>query len=274
MFDPAPRVTGQALAQLGMSRKVDVDHVLPVAEVFGPTFQGEGPHTGRTARFVRLGRCNLSCGRGSGASWACDTPYTWDTERFDLTKECPDTDVDALLTRAAAIPAQITVLTGGEPLLHQRKAAFEYFLGMLCQPPGRPFGQIHVETNGTIAPTAIVGQFVDHFTVSPKLANSGESTKHRIRSMALRSFNHVGELYGATVAFKFVCTDPHDLVEVNRLVLDHDLDPANVWIMPGGTTATEIVRRHRELADAILQRGYNTTTRLHTLLWPTEERGR
>lgn len=273
MITPSPRVSGQAFAQLGASQHADTAHVLPLAEVFGPTVQGEGPHCGRPARFIRLGRCNLSCGKGN-ASWQCDTPYTWDTERFDVDRECPDTDVDEVLTRAAAIPARITVLTGGEPLVHQRKAAFEYLLWMLVHPPGRPFGQIHVETNGTIAPTATVGLAVDHFTVSPKLANSGESIRHRVRSMALRAFNNVPELYGATVAFKFVCTDPQDLVEVDQLVVDHDLDPDRVWIMPGGTTVTEIVRHHRELADAVLQRGYSTTTRLHTLLWPTEGRGR
>lgn len=49
---------------------------LVVSEVFGPTFQGEGPSLGRRAGFVRLGRCNLDC------SW-CDTPNTWDWSRFD-----------------------------------------------------------------------------------------------------------------------------------------------------------------------------------------------
>ncbi|MDQ3757733.1 MAG: 7-carboxy-7-deazaguanine synthase QueE, partial [Actinomycetota bacterium] len=34
---------------------------LVVSEVFGPTWQGEGPSVGRTAAFVRLGRCNLAC---------------------------------------------------------------------------------------------------------------------------------------------------------------------------------------------------------------------
>jgi organic radical activating enzyme len=269
---PTPRVSGQAVAQLA-AEQVDIEHVLPLAEVFGPTFQGEGPHCGRPARFIRLGRCNLSCGQGK-ASWACDTPHTWDGDRFNLTEECPDTDVDAVLTAAAAIPAQITVLTGGEPLLHQRKAAFEYLLGMLAKPPGRALGEVHVETNGTIAPTTTVGVFVDHFTVSPKLANSGEPLGRRIRSTALRSFIHVPELYGASVAFKFVCTDPDDLNEVDQLVVDHALPREKVWIMPAGTQPSEIVGRHRLLADAILERGYSTTTRLHSLLWPNEGRGR
>jgi organic radical activating enzyme len=49
---------------------------LLVAEMFGPTFQGEGPSAGQRAVFVRTSRCNLSC------SW-CDTPHTWDWSRFD-----------------------------------------------------------------------------------------------------------------------------------------------------------------------------------------------
>ena len=32
-----------------------------ISEIFGPTFQGEGPSAGQRAGFVRLGRCNLTC---------------------------------------------------------------------------------------------------------------------------------------------------------------------------------------------------------------------
>ena len=42
---------------------------LVVAEVFGPTVQGEGPSAGRRASFIRLGGCNLHC------DW-CDTKFT------------------------------------------------------------------------------------------------------------------------------------------------------------------------------------------------------
>ena len=54
----------------------ETEPTLVISEVFGPTVQGEGPTIGRRAAFVRLGRCNLDC------SW-CDTPYTWDWERYD-----------------------------------------------------------------------------------------------------------------------------------------------------------------------------------------------
>ena len=48
---------------------------LRVAEVFGPTFQGEGPSAGRRAAFIRLSGCGVGC------TW-CDEPQTWDWSRF------------------------------------------------------------------------------------------------------------------------------------------------------------------------------------------------
>jgi 7-carboxy-7-deazaguanine synthase len=53
---------------------------LLVSEVFGPTLQGEGPHTGQAAAYIRLGGCNLRC------RW-CGTAFTWDQNRHDLARE-------------------------------------------------------------------------------------------------------------------------------------------------------------------------------------------
>ena len=69
--------------------------VLVVAEVFGPTFQGEGPSAGRRAMFLRLGRCNLDC------AW-CDTPYTWDWSRFDPAVELHRRTVDDVMSELDA----------------------------------------------------------------------------------------------------------------------------------------------------------------------------
>src|SRR5690606_10255253 len=52
---------------------------LLVSEIFR-SVQGEGRHVGVPSVFLRLARCNLSC------RW-CDTPYTWDFERFDFERE-------------------------------------------------------------------------------------------------------------------------------------------------------------------------------------------
>lgn len=236
---------------------------LPLNEVFGPTFQGEGPYAGRLCHFVRLGHCNLSC------SW-CDTPYTWDKSRYDIEAENPWTPHAEIVGRlVGAERGSIVVLSGGEPLMHQRRPAFVRLLEGLG--PGRGH-TVHVETNGTIAPTPQVQNLVEHFTVSPKLANNGaDPERRRLRPAALEEFARLATFRAA--AFKFVATGPADLDEVDALVSSYIIPPPAVWIMPEGTTAPQVLDRHRQLAEHILDRGYNTSTRLHTLLW-NDERSR
>jgi 7-carboxy-7-deazaguanine synthase len=48
----------------------------------------------------------------------------------------------------------------------------------------------------------------------------------------------------------------------------------NVWVMPEGTSTAGLNSRSQQLADAVLARGLNLTTRrLHILIWGAE-RGR
>lgn len=225
---------------------------LPVNEVFGPTFQGEGPHTGRPCAFVRLGLCNLSC------EW-CDTPYTWDRTRFDLDVENPPTTVAEVGERLAATGCSLVVLTGGEPLVHHR--LLPHLLELEYD--------WHVETNGTIAPPLWWTAKVEHTSVSPKV-NTRDPLKKRIRHKALDAWTAIA--HADRACFKFVASTERDLEVVDGLVQLHDMPRHAVWVMPEGTTTTEVIHHHRQLADAILARGYSTTTRLHTLLW-NDERG-
>ena len=41
----------------------------------------------------------------------------------------------------------------------------------------------------------------------------------------------------------------------------------DVWVMPEGTDAAILTERQRALAPAVIERGWNLTTRLHILLW-------
>jgi 7-carboxy-7-deazaguanine synthase len=226
---------------------------LVVSEVFGPTFQGEGPSLGRRAGFVRLGRCNLDC------TW-CDTPYTWDWSRYDPATELRQVEVAAIVDQLAAMRPEIVVVTGGEPLLQQRRLVP---LLAACADRGWP---VEVETNGTRAPADEVAPLVARWNVSPKLANSGVAPEERIRPAALAALRATGR-----AAFKFVVAAEEDLGEVAALVEAHDLAP--VWSMPEGTDAATVAERTRQLAEPVLARGWNLTTRLHVLLWG-DERGR
>jgi len=226
---------------------------LLVAEIFGPTFQGEGASAGRLAAFVRLSRCNLAC------TW-CDTPYTWNRARFDLAAESRSMTESEVWEAVKAIPAGLVVITGGEPLLQQHRLVW---LADMCRASGR---RVEIETNGTIRPGHGILGAAHRFNVGLKLANSGMPAVRRLREDAIRLFVSSGR-----ARWKFVVTGPGDLDEIAGLQRRFDLDP--VWVMPEGVSGDQILARLRELADPVLQRGWNLTPRLHTLLWG-DARGR
>lgn len=227
--------------------------MLTVAEVFGPTLQGEGPSLGRRCAFVRLGGCNLDC------SW-CDTPYTWDWSRFRPEDELRRLDAAGVLDAVEAMAVDMLVVTGGEPLLQSRA------LVPLLDGAAERGWRVEVETNGTVAPPAALAARVTAFNVSPKLANSGIEEAVRIRPVALAALRDTGR-----AVFKFVVTAATELDEVATLAAAHRLDP--VFVMPEGTTAEVVVARMRELAGPALERGFHLTPRLHILLWG-DRRGR
>jgi len=84
--------------------KSQITALLPVMEHFY-TLQGEGFHQGRAAYFIRLGGCDVGC------VW-CDVKESWDADKH------PKFDVQRLRFEVAKTPAEIIVITGGEPLMH------------------------------------------------------------------------------------------------------------------------------------------------------------
>ncbi|ARP73799.1 7-carboxy-7-deazaguanine synthase QueE [Streptomyces pluripotens] len=227
---------------------------LVVNEIFGPTVQGEGRSMGRRCAFLRLGGCNLSC------TW-CDTPYTWDWTgagdsgvAYDPRKELHRRSVREVAEELLAFGVGLIVISGGEPLGQQNR-----LIPLVELLTARGL-EIEIETNGTHAPDPALVAAKVRFNVSPKLAHSGDSVERRIVPSALRS---LAVTEGTT--FKFVCRNTDDLDEVGALVEEFTL--GSVWIMPKGQTGAEISRHMAGLADAVIARGWNLTTRLHTLLW-------
>src|SRR6185295_15481184 len=77
---------------------------LPVMEHFY-TIQGEGFHQGKPAYFIRLGGCDVGC------VW-CDVKDSWDASKHSLMK------AEDIASAAKKFPAEICVITGGEPLMY------------------------------------------------------------------------------------------------------------------------------------------------------------
>jgi 7-carboxy-7-deazaguanine synthase len=221
--------------------------VLRVAEMFGPTFQGEGPSVGRRAVFIRLSGCPVRC------SW-CDEPQTWDWSRFDRQAEHRPMTTGQLCAWVEEIPADLVVITGGEPLVQQQG------LTELVSTLAGLGRRVEIETSGTITPVPALAASVSTFNVSPKLASSMVPYERRIRPQALAAFAASGK-----AVFKFVACGRCDLAEVADLEARFGLAP--VWIMPQGMTAETVLAGMRDLADEVLRRGWHLTGRMHVLLW-------
>jgi organic radical activating enzyme len=107
------------------------------------TIQGEGYHQGRAAYFLRLGGCDVGC------TW-CDVKESWDVNAH------PMVTVEAMANRAKASGAELVVVTGGEPVMHDLTA-----LTSALQSKGL---RTHIETSGVYP---LTGQW-DWVCFSPK----------------------------------------------------------------------------------------------------------
>ncbi|WP_411145865.1 radical SAM protein [Streptomyces sp. x-80] len=230
------------------------EDLLPVQEIFGPVPQGEGPYTGRCACFIRLGRCNLHCP-------PCDSKRTWDTSCYDLAQTCPPRSVEEIVEVAGEHGAGsgITVVSGGEPLLWQRTAAWHQMLTALP-------GDVHIETNGTISPDEFTTERVAHFSVSPKIGRMGaaDPAKRRIRPVVLDDFAELARRGKA--AFKFVAADTGEVEEAAHLVRDSQIPHDRVWIMPLGDDAATWTAVGRGIVGRVMGYGFNFSGRLHLTL--------
>jgi len=119
---------------------------LPIHEQFY-TFQGEGAHAGRAAYFIRTFGCPVHC------PW-CDSAGTWHPDY--IPKHIQRLSPDALATEVAQTCAEFTVITGGEPAIHD--------LSQLTDALHAIGQQAHLETSGAFP---IRGD-LDWITLSPK----------------------------------------------------------------------------------------------------------
>ena len=229
-------------------------------EIFA-SLQGEGLSSGQPCAFIRLSRCNLAC------VW-CDTAYTWRFEGDAALPARPHRDGVAYDRKAnqvalspedaaraiAALPPRRLVVTGGEPLL--QGSALGELAALL------PDHAIEVETNGTVAPHAGFDAFVDHYTVSPKLAHSGNAA-----SLALPPERLAAWAANPRAWFKFVVATPADVTQVIALQSAFGIDADRIYLMPEGTDSAALRTRERWLAPLCVEQGYRLSDRLHIHLY-------
>lgn len=131
---------------------------LRIAEIFGPTIQGEGALIGEPTVFVRAGGCDYRC------SW-CDSLHAVDSQyRHSWTPMSPETIWQKVRNLSGGQPLTVSI-SGGNP-------AIQNFGPLIAL--GRAEGyRFACETQGSIAQPWFAD--LDTLVLSPKPPSSGET---------------------------------------------------------------------------------------------------
>lgn len=213
------------------------------------SIQGEGVNVGRPAVFLRLGLCNLAC------TW-CDTKYTWDWKRYDPKSQIVEMSPEEVEREVMRCDCRYVVVTGGEPMIQQRQ------LIPLLRRLKDLGHRVEIETNGTIVPASELVGLADHWSVSPKLGNSGNPSSLREVAEAYRFFGCV-----ASSHFKYVIQNEDDIAEVEGMVRKYGLAHERVILMPEAKDREALLERGVWLVEHCKRHGYLFSTRLQVLLW-------
>lgn len=130
-----------------------------IAEIFGPTIQGEGAMAGALTHFIRFGGCDDRC------SW-CDSPHAVLPEYAKTWPRMDGTAVLSELRALGAVPGGWITLSGGNPALWPLRE-------LICRLQVAGL-RVAMETQGTLAKDWF-GQ-LDHLCISPKPPSSGNVT--------------------------------------------------------------------------------------------------
>lgn len=241
-----------------------MNDTLIINEIFGPTIQGEGKSAGQRAAFLRTFGCPLNC-------CYCDSAWTWRVDEkhphkwgqvFDPKEESHVMTYFEIFKQLIQWDYQVLIITGGEPLV-QKKALYEFLTQL---PQQLPFvHRVEFETAGIISPGRLLDFPWVSFNVSPKLENSGNDLKSRYKPDVLTDFN-----LSERAIFKFVVTQPADFDEIEEMIHSVNIQPWKVYIMAEGEKTEDQIEKMKWVAPMAIEKGYNFSPRLHTLIWDTK----
>lgn len=226
---------------------------LRIAEIFGPTIQGEGALIGQPTVFIRAGGCDYRC------SW-CDSLHAVDSQyRHDWHAMEPD-----------AIVAEVMRLSGGQPLtvsISGGNPAIQDFASVIAL--GKASGyRFACETQGSIA-RAWFSELA-MLVLSPKPPSSGQDTDWSAFDACLNAAKNT------EVVMKIVIFDDRDLQWAREAAARYPglqlyLQPGNPETDPSQpVSAQSLSDRLLWLVEETVGKGWlvpRILPQLHVLLW-------
>ena len=220
---------------------------MKISEIFS-SIQGEGIHAGKPSVFLRTALCNLKC------VW-CDTKYTWDWDNYDYSKEVHEIPIEKVIEKIKEFEPKHIVITGGEPLIQQNDIA------LLLSKLGDDYF-VEVETDCTIIPDSVMLEHVNHWNVSPKTSNSGNSREAREIPQCYDFFVKL-----ENSVFKFVIEKESDLVEIDEMITKYSIPKNKILLMPQASTKDELNLKKEEIEKIAMANGLLFSSRLQVERW-------
>ncbi|KAF0675164.1 7-carboxy-7-deazaguanine synthase QueE [Profundibacterium mesophilum] len=183
-----------------------------VAEIFGPTIQGEGPVIGRPTVFVRTGGCDYRC------SW-CDSLHAVESRfRSEWAAMTPGSILERIAELSGGVPLMVT-LSGGNP-------AIQPFGPLITAGRAAGYG-FSLETQGSVAQDWFAD--LETLVLSPKPPSSGMQTDWDKLADCVAAAGPVTQ-----TALKFVVFDRADFDFARQAAARHPDLP--VYLQPGNHT--------------------------------------
>ena len=223
---------------------------MKISEIFS-SIQGEGIHAGKPSVFLRTALCNLKC------VW-CDTKYTWDWDNYDYSKEVHELPIEKVIEKIKQFEPKHLVITGGEPLIQQSDIA------SLLSKLGADYF-VEVETDCTIIPNSDMLEHVNHWNVSPKTSNSGNSREAREIPQCYDFFVKL-----ENCVFKFVIENESDLEEIDELIAKYSIPKNKILLMPQASTKDELNLKKEEIEKIAKAKGLLFSSRLQVERWGSQ----
>ncbi len=258
--------------------------------------QGEGKTTGVPAYFIRLATCNISCGSSirflnsikkgdvipdpnkpfigdleleGKSTWSCDSTAVWlKGEHVEFQQIIDDWKGDGIYEDVCSGLIHI-IWTGGEPTIKQhQESIFNFNMYWVRHHLTNEYCNLHpfqeIETNGTVyIYDNIFTRHLAQINCSPKLSNSGMTTKQRIVPDA---FKRIMEHHN--YQFKFVVSNEDDIAEMfNDFIKPFNIPLKNVCCMPALTSRNEFFERTQWIMEMAKKYKFVGLTRNHVAAW-------
>lgn len=234
---------------------------LPVLEIFGPTFQGEGMVIGKKTMFVRTAGCDYSC------SW-CDSAFTWDgSAKEDIRRMTSEEIWSELYTLAPNNFSHVTI-SGGNPALLKH-------MGVLVELLHSQQVEVALETQGSRWQDWFLN--IDDLTISPKPPSSLMKTDFQVLDEIIEKLTAGGRTGKASL--KVVIFDEDDFLYAKMI---HARYPEIAFFLQVGNEETGDNKETMDLVPKLLEQYEQLVNRtmedpemnqvrvlpqLHTLVW-------